>query len=210
MKTIWALGFAMLVTTSRAEAQTRPRELYVGVAGGNAVGVGTDASAPRQMFSASVRMHFRQHLATDVELAHSGRTDDFESGAGRFSGSNGVIGQYQSASTHITDSTWSGAFSLLAHSNARVSVFGGGGFGYGVTRHDYIVSYTGCSAPTSPQTCRGYSLPRNGEGLTLHITGGVDARITDRIGAFASTQLQGAYLYGPTALRGLIGIRVRL
>lgn len=212
MKHVAAVMLVVLGIAAGAEAQNQPQPISLSFAVGNAVGIGTDASDPQRIYVGSVRVNARRHLALETELTYMGNSADFVSGPGRFTGPaiNSVLGQYQQVTTHVADSTWTGALSVLAHSNARLSVFGGGGFGFGVTRHDYVVTYTGCSAPGSPQICSGYSSPRDGSGLTLHLVGGVDARITDRFTAFASTQVQGAYLYGPTALRGLVGLRVRV
>ena len=197
----------MLTATARVEAQTPTKHIAVGFGAGHSVGIGTDASDPKPTFAGSVWFDVSRHVAFEAEVTHLGSSSDVVTGPGRFSGT--VSGQYTSVATHQSSSTWTSAFDVFAHTNGRLSVFGGGGFGLGVTHNDYIVSFTGCSA-SDPRTCAGYSLPRDGSGLTLNMAGRVEGRITDRFSAFGSVQVQGAYLYGPTALRGLAGLRVRL
>lgn len=201
-------GFA-----AAAQAQTL-RHVEVGFGVGKALPVGTDSSGGQALYVGTARFDLLPHLALDAELGHGGSSHDYSSGPGRFTAatSNASIttGQYQSARTHYGDSTWVSAFSFVAHTNGRVAVFGGGGPGFAWWHSDYDVSYVGCSAPAQPSLCKGSSYPEDGSSFTLHLVGGADARITNRVAGFVSVAGQAADVGGPTYVRALVGVRLRV
>jgi hypothetical protein len=184
------------------------------VGAGSLMGVGTDDSSPHTFFAGSVRVDVRPRLAVEAEFAHWGDEQTSRVGPGVITivGSDNTVtyGFKESTTTHTSHTTWEGTVSFLAHSTGRVSVFGSGGFGVGAARSEYDVSYTGCTAPSRPQVCDPYSLPRDNSGFTLLASGGVDAMITDRVGGFASVRANTGYLYRPSSLAAMAGARVRI
>lgn len=197
-----------LLCASPGAAQTLPTRASVTFGVGSLAGVATDDSAAKRVYAGSIRFDVRRHFAVEGEVARWGRKTNSVSGPGNFTDPSTVFGHFDSVTIEHRDSTWSTTISAIAHSTGRLSVFGGGGVGFGVSRTNYSVSYVGCSAPTRPQTCDGYSLPRSGSGGIVQGVGGIDARFADRIGAFASVAARSGYLFGPANISVLGGLRV--
>lgn len=197
-----------------AEAQTGPTRVLLSLGGGSLAPVATDGSDAVPFLAGGVRVDFRRHFAVEVEGAYWGDEQTSTRGPGVITivgtDNSTTYGQTASTTTHTSDATWEARLNVLAHSNGRVSVFGGGGFGVGATKSDYDVSYTGCVAPSRPQVCNNYSLPRDNSGLTLQVTAGLDGIITERFGGFAAVGASVGYLYRGAFVSVMAGGRIRI
>lgn len=203
--------------TLSADAQApplAPKHVSVGLSIGSVAGIATDDSEARTVFAGSAQFDITRHLAVDVELAHWGHEKTFNFGPGliTIAESDGTFtyGHRESSTTRDTDSRWETAVNAIAHSTGRVSVFGGGGLGVGVTRSVYSSSSTGCTAPSRPQVCNPYTQIRNGSGVSLGVIGGVNVAVTERFAGFASLRARTGYLYGPHHVGAMAGVRFRI
>jgi hypothetical protein len=205
---------AATCAAGRADAQTAPTRVSASLGASSLLPVATDRSSTETAVFGGVRFDVRRHLAVEAAFAHWGDEQTFQSGPGLITivgpDNTTTYGQKQSTTTHTSSATWEATMNVLARSAGRVSVFGGGGFGLGATKSEYAVSHTGCTAPSSPQVCNGYSLPRDSSGLTLQVAAGLDAMITDRVGGFASVGASAGYLYRGAFVSAGAGVRVRI
>jgi opacity protein-like surface antigen len=206
--------FAITLGAEAQPARSAPKHASVGLSVGTVAGIATDDSEARRVFAGSMRFDLTRRLAVDVELAHWGteKTDHFGPGVITIAERDGTFtyGHKESSTTRDTDSRWETAVNLVAHSTGRVSIFGGGGVGFGVSRSVYSSSSTGCTAPSRPQVCDPYTQIRNGSGVSLGVIGGVDVAVTERFAGFASLRARTGYLYGPHHVGALAGVRFRI
>lgn len=206
--------FAHAISAHAQSALSAPKHASVGLSVGTVAGIATDDSAARRVFAGSAQFDVTRHLAVDVELAHWGyeQTSNFGPGPITIAERDGTFtyGHKESSTTRDTDSRWETAVNVIAHSTGRVSVFGGGGLGFGVTRSVYSSSSTGCTAPSRPQVCDPYTQIRNGSGVSLGVVGGVDVAVTERFVGFASLRARTGYLYGPHHVGAFAGVRFRV
>jgi hypothetical protein len=200
---------AMTCVAGRAEGQP----LSVGLGAGSVVGLWTDDSASKRVFAGSVRYDIRRHVAVEAEVAHWSRERTSRSGPRPIiivePDGTETRGQLQSRVITSTNSTWATSVNFLAHSNGRVAVFGGGGLGWSATRSDYSVSFTGCSAPSRPEVCADFSIPRRTSAATLQAVTGAEVMITKRLGGFASVRASTGYLYQPAIVGAVAGVKFR-
>lgn len=181
--------FAHAISAHAQSALSAPKHASVGLSVGTVAGIATDDSAARRVFAGSAQFDVTRHLAVDVELAHWGyeQTSNFGPGLITIAESDGTFtyGHKESSTTRDTDSRWETAANLIARSTRRVSMFGGVGVGFGVSRSVYSSSSTGCTAPSRPQVCNPYTQIRT------------------------SLRARTGYLYGPHHVGALAGVRFR-
>ena len=213
-RSLIALVVAAIWMHGTAAAQSAPRGVTLGFGAGRVVGVATDDSGAKTIFAGTTRFAVSPRVAIEIEIAHIGRETIVHSGPGVISTVENnvrtVVARYDDTTTRQGDATWSTAVNLLAHSRGRVSIFGGGGLGFGVTERFYSVSRTSCTSPTRPQLGDTTSVPRHNASLTFEVATGVNMPIAERIGGFAAVRVSSGYLYRPGTLGALGGVTFRV
>jgi len=206
-----AVILVLTCVAGRAQAQNPPPQIAVGFGVGTLAPVASDNNGSVPYYAGSVRIDFRRHMGVEIESTY--RSDGAQSQWGP--GLITVVSEtnkttyvpYGGARHEYSDSWWETTINLVARSTGRVSVYGGGGFGFGAVKSEEITNYTGCS---SPAVCNPQHWTRNYSGITLGAIGGIDARIISRVSGFGSLRATLGYTGRGADVGAIAGVRVRV
>ena len=208
--TYLAVLVGLTCVAGRAEAQDPPPRIAVGFAVGSLAPVASDSNGSVPYYAGSVRIDFRRHMGVEIEGAFKNEDAQYQWGPGRITvvgtDNKETIVPYTGATHYTSDSWWETTVNVIARSTGRVSVNGGGGFGFGATKSETHTAYSGCSSPV----CNNQRWSRNDAGITLGATGGVDAIIVSRISGFGSLRATVGYTGRGADDAAIAGVRVRV
>ena len=205
-----AVVLILICGAGRVEAQDPPPRIAVGFGVGSLAPVATDSNGSVPYYAGSVRIDFRRHMGVEIEGAFKNEDAQYQWGPGRITvvgtDNKETIVPYAGATHYTSDSWWETTVNVIARSTGRVSVNGGGGFGFGATKSETHTTYSGCSSPV----CNNQRWSRNDAGITLGATGGVDAIIVSRISGFGSLRATVGYTGRGADVAAIAGVRVRV
>jgi len=200
----------LMCVAGRAEAQNPPPRVAVGFGVGTLAPVATDSNGNVPFWAGSVRIDFRRHMGVEIEGTYRGDDAQYQWGPGRITSvgpdNKETIIPYAGSTHYSSDSWWETTINVIARSTGPVSVYGGGGFGFGAVKSEEVTIYSGCSSPI----CNNQRWSRNDSGITLGTVGGVDARIASRVSGFGSLRATIGYTGRGADVGALAGVRVRV
>ena len=205
-----AVVLILACAAGRAEAQNPATRIAIGFGVGSMAPVATDSNGAFPFYAGSVRIDFRRHMGVEIEGTYKSDDAQYQWGPGRITvvgtDNKATIVPYSGATHFTSHSWWETTINVIARSTGRVSVYGGGGFGFGATRSEEFTTYSGCSSPI----CSNQHWSRDYSGITLGSVGGVDARIANRVSGFGSLRATVGYTGRGADVAALAGVRVRI